>query len=107
MAFTSPSEDEKCLCALYVLARILEAGTKTVISRVEQVMSHAAILVFVGLMRAANWGHPCRNLLFDPQSEEQVRQIEAQFPPATKDLRLVDRSSSVEDWLLLTDMNLE
>jgi len=104
-ALTTLSEAERRRSVVYIEARRRPAGESIPLGR--RVVTRAAptVVVFVDLEPAANWSHPCRYLLIDPDSDAR-ESIEGEFPPPRDHLRLVHRGSDVADWMLLTTVPL-
>lgn len=101
------SEEETQGSAVYLLPRILKPGDNITVDRAVRSIQEPEVMAFVDLKPAANWGHPCRYLLFDANSGAVRERIEGQFPPDREGLRLIYRGGQVEDWMLLTDQPLE
>ena len=45
------------------------------------------VMVFADDAPLANWGHPCRYLLYEPENGELYKTVDAQFPPSLTDER--------------------
>ena len=86
---------------MYVSAGLVGDGDELFAGRDRIDVDVPSYVVFVDLVPRANWGHECLYLLVDPDGE--VTRVEARFPPARADLRLVSRGAGVEDWMLLTE----
>ena len=86
---------------MYVSAGVVGEGEELFAGRDRIDVGVPSHVVFVDLVPRANWGHPCVYLLVDPAGG--VARVEARFPPARADLRLVSRGAGVEDWMLLTE----
>lgn len=66
---------------LWIEARPLERG-HTIDARHQKIeIERETVLVFADDAPLANWGHPCRYLLYEPENGELYRTVEAQFPP--------------------------
>ena len=104
---TTLSEQEKKTCATYIDQHIFNVGAALKLNRREHIVTEATVLAFIDLDPAANWGHNCRYLLFEAESNRLKEKIEGQFPPDRDALRLIHRGESVEDWMLLTTQQLD
>jgi hypothetical protein len=66
---------------LYLDQRILRAGEQLGPAFGDLRAPRASVLVFADDEPLANFGHPCRYLLFDPESGELHAELPARFPP--------------------------
>jgi hypothetical protein len=106
MALATLSPEELQRSVAYVKPRLLEAGTTITINRQALPITAPSVMAFVDLFPAANWSHPCRYLLINPDSGK-MQIIEGQFPPSREGLRIVHRGQKIEDWMLLSEERLE
>ncbi|HEV3457568.1 MAG TPA: hypothetical protein VHG32_13480 [Thermoanaerobaculia bacterium] len=87
----------------WLARRELAAATTVTLDRTEVEVPWPALLAFIDLQPAANWGHPCRYLLVARDSGE-IRTVEAAFPPfrrgAVDDWELIWRGEAVPDWAI-------
>jgi hypothetical protein len=81
------SDDEREHGVAYVASGLLSSGTRLEFPRLSIEMPWEAVVAFVDREPLANWGHPARYLLVQPDSGE-VRSIEARFPPFGADTTL-------------------
>ena len=66
---------------LWIESKVLRRG-QTINAQHQQIeIERDTVMVFTDDAPLANWGHPCRYLLYEPEKSERYRTIEAQFPP--------------------------
>ena len=66
---------------LWIESKVLRRG-QTINAQHQQIeIERDTVMVFTDDAPLANWGHPCRYLLYEPENGELYRTIEAQFPP--------------------------
>jgi hypothetical protein len=82
-AFHSLSWSERQSANLYLGRTAVGRGERLGPPFQETVADEPAILVFADLEPRSGFGHPCRYLLYHPESGDFQRGLEAQFPPFT------------------------
>ena len=66
---------------LWIQDEVLGRG-QTIDARHQKIeIERETVMVFADDEPLANWGHPCRYLLYEPENGELYRTVEAQFPP--------------------------
>jgi hypothetical protein len=66
---------------LHLRTEIIFAGVEVLVDRRALKLPRDSYLVFADELPQANWGHPCRYLLYDAVSLKLYNEIPAQFPP--------------------------
>ena len=80
-AFRAVRPDRLGQTNLYLDQRVIEAGEQLGPAFQRLTAARASVLVFADDEPMANFGHPCRYLLFDPESGELHAELPARFPP--------------------------
>jgi hypothetical protein len=66
---------------LWIESEVLRRG-QTIDARHQQIeVERDTVMVFADDAPLANWGHPCRYLLYESENGELYKTVEAQFPP--------------------------
>src|SRR6187401_1895952 len=101
IALLTLNDEERRRSAVYIDPQVYRAGSTIAAGRQRIQVPAPAVLVFVDLAPASNWGHPCRYLLLIADNGT-VASIDGQFPPPRESLRLLHRGPEIKDWMLLT-----
>jgi hypothetical protein len=72
---------------LYIETEVLRRGHTIEAQHQRIEIERDTVVVFADDEPLANWGHPCRYLLYEPENGELYRTVEAQFPPSLTDER--------------------
>jgi hypothetical protein len=80
-AFLAVSPERLGHVNLYLDQRVLRAGEQLGPAFQDLRAPRPSVLVFADDEPRANFGHPCRYLLFDPESGELHAELPARFPP--------------------------
>jgi hypothetical protein len=80
-AFGAVEPDRLGRTNLYLDRRVIEAGEELGPAFQRLTAARPSVLVFADDEPTANFGHPCRYLLFDPESGELHAELPARFPP--------------------------
>lgn len=99
------TEDELRESIVYIIPN-LEAGEEITINRKAVKISSPSSLLFIDLEPRANWSHACRYLIIS-KTNNALKRIDAQFPPAVEKLQLFQKPENAEDWMLLTDKDFQ
>jgi hypothetical protein len=104
-ALSTLSEGERRSSAVYLDIEELAPGEPVPIGRKAMTFPARGYLAFVDPSPTANWGHPCRYLFVESETQ-RVREIPAQFPPflsaVSATLRLIWKGSDVPEAVLAT-----
>jgi len=65
---------------LYLEHRVFNEGEELDIIQDKIAFERQTYVVFMDEAPGMNWGHPCRYLLYDSESGELIKEIEAEFP---------------------------
>jgi hypothetical protein len=84
-AFQSLGSKRQMSSNLYVDRRVLNPGEQVGPPSQHVVIDRASVLVFADDQPGAGFGHPCRYLLYDAETDRLYREVSAQFPPYAKD----------------------
>ena len=71
---------------LWIHSDVLKRGHTIEAQHQKIEIERDTVVVFADDAPLANWGHPCRYLLYEPENGELYRKIDAQFPPSLTDL---------------------
>jgi hypothetical protein len=95
--------EEKAKGVVYLDHKVCSPGSLSLANQTVDI-AESRYLAFVDAKPGANWTHPCRYLLIDPQSGD-VRSIEADRPPVFGPLppswQVTWQAPDVEPWRLL------
>jgi len=79
--------NEKTKRNIYVDTERLPAGKVLAASHQKIELSRDTALVFEDLAPQYNWGHPCRSVLYNPDTGEPYDSVDSEFPPDWKERR--------------------
>jgi Peptidase C13 family len=66
---------------LWIQSEVLGRGQTIEAQHQKIEIERETVVVFADDAPLANWGHPCRYLLYEPENGELYRTVEADFPP--------------------------
>ena len=99
---------ERADAVLYACVDPIPPGTNLQIPGIDLEVPWEALLAFVDQDPRANWGHPCRYILINRNTDE-VRSTPARFPPFRREglrrWRVVYQAPTVPDTLLAVPKN--
>jgi hypothetical protein len=108
-ALAALPEQERRSSAVYLDVRSIPAQGPVRIGRKEMTFPAHGFLAFVDPSPTANWGHPCRYLFIEAETQ-RIHEIAAQFPPFLQEvaptLRLIWKGADVPDAVLPTRVRL-
>jgi hypothetical protein len=94
---------ERATAAAYLNESAEPAGAATIGGR-QVVVDHPYVVAFVDRKPGANWMHPCRYMLLDPDTD-RVTSFESDRPPAFGILpstwRVIARPPGLQEWQLI------
>jgi hypothetical protein len=103
------TDRERRSSAVYLDVRPIPAQSSVRIGRKDVTFPADGYVAFVDPSPTANWGHPCRYLFIEADTQ-RIHETAAQFPPFLQEvaptLRLIWKGSDVPDAVLPTHVRL-